>query len=252
MFSFRHAFAGLRTLALGTAAFAAATFASAAPARAGLTTVMPETDASEQGHADIMAHQYGGAFAALANGGYTNGTVTATRVDDAKDTVWYGGSVKVDSVASFARSNQTFGLTLNDGSGTAHDLFSTNAFGYAAAGSSAQISLGSSPWQFTLDNGATLMKTSSLAAANGSAWDQMVTYKVDGLADGRSTYLMFWEDSSLATGDRDYNDFVAQASFSGAGGPTAVPLPPAAWAGLTTMAGALAVTAWKKRKAQTA
>ncbi|HEX8915489.1 MAG TPA: hypothetical protein VF796_24260 [Humisphaera sp.] len=239
MFSFRTIVRSAAAIALSLAA--------GSQARAALTEVRSTPHASEQGFAQILGNQYGGSFAATANG-FTNGAVTATRVDDGVDRLWTGGLVTFTPVASFSRSEQSLGLSLATGSGYEH-LFSVNSFGYVGA-SPVTVDLGKNVWDLTLDNSASGLRTRS--AGPSAADDQMVTYKINGAGGKGNTFLLFWEDTPLATSDKDYNDLVVQAKFAGAGGPAAVPLPPAVAVGGLTLLGAAGFSAWKRRKARLA
>lgn len=255
MFSFRNTIAGLRTLTLGTAAaFAAVAATGASPARAGLTPVLPTPHAAEQSHHQILSNLYGGGFTLTGGGSFTNGGVTATRVNDLNDVAWTGGKLTLNPVASFSRSEQSLGLMVGKAGDSGYQsLFSVDQFGFLP-GSPTTIDMGGGHWRFSLDNGATQLRSLSTAGENlfAGAGDQLVTYKIDGLGDGKSRYLLFWEDTPVAKGDRDYNDLVVEATFAGRGGPTAVPLPPAALVGLLGLGMAGAVAKWKKRKARAA
>src|SRR4051812_35759078 len=71
-----------RTLFACAAAAAALVFAGAPTARAAFTTVNPPV--GEETHAEILSHIYGGTFHAtgVGNHDYTNGSITAERVED--------------------------------------------------------------------------------------------------------------------------------------------------------------------------
>jgi hypothetical protein len=238
---------GLRTLAVAAAAAVLAAVGGATPAHAGLTPLSATPYPTEQGQAQIFANTYGGTF--VANGsGFTNGSVTATRVDDQRDVAWTGGKLSLTPVAAFSGSNQALGLMAGTSGGSYQSLFSVNQFGYLSGASSTQLDLTGQTFRFALDNGATNLRTTSLASDNGSG-DQLVTYKIDGVGNkGTSTYMLFWEDAPLAVSDRDYNDLVVKATFDGKGGPQAVPLPPAVAMGLLVMGGTVAVRKWKQRR----
>jgi hypothetical protein len=216
-------------------------------AHAGLTQVRTTPHATEQGIAQILGQQYGGSFAISGNG-FTNGLVTATRIDDNIDGLWTGGLVNFTPVASFSRSEQSLGLKLLGGS-NGQNLFTINQFGYLDP-TTTTIDLGGDVWKLTLDNSTTNLRSASMSNPGG---DQLVTYRINGLGDKGNTFLMFWEDTPANEGDADYNDLVVQAQFLGAGGPAAaVPLPPAALIGMVTLGGAGMYSAWKRRKASAA
>jgi hypothetical protein len=233
----------LRTLAVAAAA-ALGAVAGSRPAVAGLTPLAATPSGTEQSQAQILSHTYGGTFVATGSG-FTNGVVTASRVDDKADAAWAGGRVSLTPVAMFAGSNQTLGMSVGTKGGSYQSLFSANQFGYLPAAST-DVDLGGKDVRFTLTS-ASLFRASSLAADN-PAGDQLISYKIDGLGGKDNTYLMFWEDVPLANSDRDYNDLVVQAKFAGGGGPHAVPLPPAVAMGLLVMGGTVAARKWKQRR----
>src|SRR5829696_2712749 len=72
----------------------------AAPARAGFSSIStPPT--REQDQAQILSHAYGGTFTPSGNN-FTNGTITAVRVDDSADQTWSdGGTWNVRTLAAF-------------------------------------------------------------------------------------------------------------------------------------------------------
>jgi hypothetical protein len=239
MFSFRSTCLSLGAAVLGTAAL----FASSA--NAGLTQTRTAPHNTEAGAAQILSQTYGGSFAASGSG-FTNGAITATRVDDSKDNVWIG-KVTLTPVASFALSEEKLSLMHGvSGSGSTQSLFDVNQYGYLNAAS--QTINSSDKFRFVLDAPATTLRASSLATDNLTG-DQLVTYKINGIGDGKSHYMLFWEDTPVGTSDRDYNDFVLKATVSGGGGPVAVPLPPSAYVGGATLIGVSLLSFWKRRRA---
>lgn len=239
--------AGKGKLALVAAAALLGLAAGVRPASAGLTELHATPYAEEQSQAQILSHTYGGTFVATGNG-FSNGVVTASRIDDLSDVAWKGTQVSLTPIASFAGSSETLGLLAGTKGGSYQSLFSVNQFGYQTGASTTTLDLFGKDARFSLTNSATALRSSSMASDNGTG-DQSITYKIDGVGTkGDSTYLMFWEDSPLSISDRDYNDLVVQAKFAGNGGPHAVPLPPAAAMGLLVMGGAVVVRKWKQRR----
>lgn len=243
MYSPVRAFTSIRSLAL-----MAIGLLTASSAQAGLTLVAPTPHATEASTAQILSHQYGGSFN-TAGSGFSNGTITATRIDDLNDVAWVGDLLTLNTVASFSRSEQSVGLSLGKSGGSYQSLFTVSDFGYLPSNPLA-IDTSGQFFRFVLDNAGTSLRSSSLDTENPFG-DQLITYRIDGLEGGRPKYLLFWEDAPIGNSDRDYNDLVVEASFAGNGGPTAVPLPPAALAGLTFMAGYAGIKYLKKRKLQT-
>ena len=86
---------------------AAVTMFGAATAQASLTAVKPP-NASEMGIEQILQGTYSGNFSASGNN-FTNGAVTATRIDDDLDQVWTGGTFDITAKAKFSGYTQTLG-----------------------------------------------------------------------------------------------------------------------------------------------
>lgn len=222
---------------------------AASSASAGLTPVSPTPHATEASAAQILSHRYGGTFSESGSG-FTNGVVTATRIDDLNDVAWMGDRMTLNAIASFSRSEQSVGLLLGKSGGGYEHLFTVNEFGYLP-NSPLTIDTSGQHFRFVLDNAGTSLRSSSLAAENSSG-DQLVTYRIDGIDKGTSRYVLFWEDVPVGQGDQDYNDLVVEAAFAGNGGPTAVPLPPAVFGGAALM-GAIALKKYlNKRRAAVA
>ena len=184
MFSFLKSFASIRTLSLGAVALLAVS-----NVHAGITLVAPTPHATEASTEQILSHQYGGSFSALGNG-FTNGSITATRIDDLNDVAWKGDLMTLNAVASFSRSQQSVGLLLGKSGGDYEHLFSVNQFGYLPAAATTVDTSGEF-FRFVLDNSGTNLRSSSLNTENAFG-DQLVTYRIDGLEKGSSRYLLFW------------------------------------------------------------
>jgi hypothetical protein len=239
MFSFLRNRVGIGSMVLSAAAMV-----GVSSAHAGLTDIRALPHDSEVGPSQVLEHLYGGSFG-VSGSNFTNGTITATRVDDNKDNVWFG-NITLKPVASFAVSSQSLGsMAGSSGSGGYQSLFDVNQFGYLNTAASTNVS--GDKYRFVLDSPGTGLRSLSSAGDNATG-DQLITYKVNGLGDGKSHYLLFWEDTASARSDHDYNDLVVAATVNGKGGPVAVPLPPAAVAGGALMAGAGLLTMWKRRK----
>src|SRR5947209_15790908 len=94
---------------------AAATMFGAGSARASFTTVKP-ANSSEMGIEQILQGTYDGNFTASGNN-FTNGAVTATRIDDDLDQVWTGGTFDITAKAKFSGYSQTLGYVGHPGNG---------------------------------------------------------------------------------------------------------------------------------------
>src|SRR5438034_10991527 len=93
---------------LRTAALAGAMAAfPPASANASLTTVKASKP-SEMGIEQILEGTYGGNFSASGND-FTNGSITAHRIDDDLDQVWTGGTFDITAKAKFSGYTQSLG-----------------------------------------------------------------------------------------------------------------------------------------------
>jgi hypothetical protein len=218
----------------------------AGTARANLTTVHapPSGEATQY---QILSHVYGGTFLAAVNNApsYTNGSITATRVDDFlagggagtdlhlvfppaagnTDQQWVDGIAIASAEAKFAAYSQKFGY---DDSGVYVNLFDVTGSQYAVSGSNShQFSLGV-PWNWARSGqGGTFYSQES---RNTDGLDHMVTYQitgVTGLDPGEAVWMLFWEDLTgsfnSGTSDRDFNDLAIELRATPVA--TVVPLP---------------------------
>lgn len=224
------------------AAVAVFAILSVCVARADLTTVH-NPPGGEASHVTILNELYGAGFSAIntLDGvvGYTNGSVTAMRVDDlgvgnnlntysgnaivsntlntssGDDQVWAGGQLTVVARARFAGFNQAFGYMDDDGY---HELFEHygNSNGFINDLSAANIDLTgrSFVWVRSNANGAPTRGThswSSRLTDNYDQQDHMITYQINGLDSPGNVWLLLWEDLPGSLGqsgsDRDFNDF---------------------------------------------
>ena len=207
----------------------------AGTASANLTTVHAPA-AGEQSQYQILSHVYGGTFLAAVNNApsYTNGPVTATRVDDFlagggqgtdlhlvdvpapgnTDQLWVDGIAIASAEAKFAAYSQKFGYDVGGGY---VNLFDVTGSQYAVSGSAShQFSMGV-PWNWARSGqGGNFYSQES----RNNHEDHMVTYQITGLPDpGRAVWMLFWEDLPSSCSDRDFNDLAVEVRAS------AVPLP---------------------------
>jgi hypothetical protein len=211
----------------------------AGTASANLTTVHAPA-AGEQSQYQILSHVYGGTFLAAVNNApsYTNGPVTATRVDDFlagggqgtdlhlvdvpapgnTDQQWVDGIASVRAEARFAAYSQQFGYS--DALHPVYDnLFNVTGSQYAVSGSAShQFSMGV-PWNWARSGqGGNFYSQES----RNNHEDHMVTYQITGLTGldpGEAVWMLFWEDLPSSCSDRDFNDLAVEVRAS------AVPLP---------------------------
>jgi hypothetical protein len=217
-----------------------------ANAQAGFTQIgaTRKTEATQE---QILEHTYGGDF--VANGtNFSNGSVTATRLDDDNDAVWAKTDISsARTVAAFAKRKQSFGYFGGSSGGEFQKLFDVSGTtGFDVSGSAA--GLGSVlDGSIRFGRGEKLTKAfSSLSSENRDGRDHMITYKVSGLeGQNEPVYLMFWEDKWGKRSDFDFNDLVVEAKGV-AGQPLLIPLPAAAWSGLGSLAGLGMLMGWKR------
>ncbi|MBU0638170.1 MAG: DUF4114 domain-containing protein [Planctomycetes bacterium] len=205
-------------------------------------TPVKAAPSNEWSHARILEALYSPGYTWATFGGrvdtagnpvdYSNGEFSALRVDDfglggpldvvngntgsADDQLWTGGSVSGTAVARFASYKQEFGyLVANDrGKSSYVKLFEVSGSGMAVSGSASAEFSPSDEWAWA--RGGSGKTWYSQDALNHDGENHLVTYRIDGLNDGVSRWILFWEDLNNL-GDADYNDLVVEV--------TAVPEP---------------------------
>ncbi len=211
--------------------------AMALPALATFTTVGSPAG-SEASHEGIFEGVYGGDFVGsgidLGNGLWTvfsNGTVTATRVDDdgfvtlldlyggfagsGDDDLWTDGTTTAVAEARFAGKSQEFGY--DEGLGFVK-LFDVSGSGFGVSGSGMVTFAAGAMWEWARadDSDAGLSNPHySEESSNTDGLDHMVTYHVTGITGVPSTtnvWAVFFEDVSGTGSDRDFNDLMVQLS----------------------------------------
>src|SRR5438094_7304159 len=205
---------------------AAVTMFGAASAQASLTAVKPP-NASEMGIEQILQGTYGGNFSANGNN-FTNGAVTATRIDDDLDQVWTGGTFDITAKAKLSGYSQTLGYVGHPGNGPVNHLLDVTGSGLSAGGTLSHVTIGEDFCFVREGDSGTQM---SELNENSDGRDHMISYAIHGLSNP-DTYLLFFEDMDLTASTwknrsyADYNDLVVQVNRSSAT-PLAAPLPPA-------------------------
>jgi hypothetical protein len=229
-------------------------------ADAAFTNIQPPSQFNqlpEDGHRTIFGNVYGGTF--VRNGvNMTNGTVTATRIDDslsnnsvlglvdghagqAADQVWHDGFTNALAKVRFAKDNQAFGFFQGPSGPTdsAHytKLFDVSGSGYNVTGTSLLQDMVGLTFRWGRSRGIGGFH-SSLPADNHDDQDHMVTYQITGLPDQGpfTVWMLFWEDRNVGetsnpggatfNSDRDLNDLVVEIRA------TAIPEPATAVLGL--------------------
>ncbi|CAN5589319.1 hypothetical protein BH10PLA1_BH10PLA1_18030 [soil metagenome] len=213
----------------------------AATTNAAYTTIQSPWP-GEASQSQILSHSYGGNF--VQSGlNFTNGKVTAVRVDDSKDQVFHFDIASIKTLSAFSGGSQglAFGTLDNE-----HKLFDVTGKNYSAVGGTGHIDM---PSSYSLIRTGTGQDYSSNVSVNPDGADHLVTYLLKGVKGKDATYVMFWEDQTAKKSDFDYNDFAIQVK---SGCATVVPLPAAAWSGLVTLAGGALVTGYRKARRQMA
>jgi hypothetical protein len=204
----------------------------AATAQAGFTAVNPTPYAGEQNIDQILSHVYGGSFL-LSGNDYSNGLLTAQRVDDSADQGFTGIILSVQALARFAGFDQTFGYVKD---GVFHAAMTTSGTGYGISGSlPGPIDLSDGVYSAARKGGGTTVAADE--SFNSDGLDHMVSYELVGLNPNVRTFVLFFEDLMGQSADRDFNDLAIEITTA-ASTPIAVPLP--AGVGLATLAGAFA------------
>lgn len=205
----------------------------------------PTVGSGEADFVDILNGIYGGGFAGAAFGGlsYTNGSITATRVDDnyggalglnlnlctgtpgggVSDQVWNDGQASMSAQARYAGFTQQFGYFTGASGGAYTNLFNVSGSGFAVSGGASHFF---GPGDFRFGRNGTNGPHSSRESDNADRRDHMLTYEITGLASGIKTWLLFWEDKNVGDpqADWDYNDLVVEV--------VCVPVPGAALLGI--------------------
>ena len=242
-----------QTVAAVAAAGILAVFAPAA--EAGFTAVKQSKRKSEVSHEQILERVYGGDFVSDATGlNFSNNSgVTVTRVEDTADESWAGKSISARTVAASSKGRKTAGYFGTVAGGQVQKLAEKAGRQYSVAGGNAGVT-SDGELIFSKGRGRRAQTFSSVASANSDGMDHMVTYEVKG-ASGQpaSVYLLCWEDRFAGRRDRDYTDLVVEVqaaealSRSAVSQPLLIPLPPAAWTGLSGLIalGVLARLRWR-------
>jgi hypothetical protein len=140
-------------------------------AQAAFTTIGVSSGINEPTQAEIMSSFLGGSFTPVGEN-FTNGTVTATRVDDDLDHTWtnsgnpafISGTTALTDTVTYDAAQSKYVLSRNGG-----------------------ITFTSDP------------------ADNFDGNDHMITYEISGAVSG---YMLFFEDTKLLDHDFDFNDVV--------------------------------------------
>jgi hypothetical protein len=223
-----------RILSYGSAIAVAVTLAPM-QADAAFTPIMPPPP-GEDTHQQILSSVYGGTF---NPGGpnafsFTNGLITAVRINDSVDDLWFTSGFDATARAVFAHFDQKFGYFEGESGGSFTELFAVSGNSYAVSGAATDVVIDGN-FRFARSGNQGTTVTSS-PADNPGGFDHMVTYRIDGINDAGKlpVYLLFFEDRRFNNSDFDYTDLVVEVR-----GANIIPTPAAFGAGLMMIAGAL-------------
>ncbi|HUW19033.1 MAG TPA: PASTA domain-containing protein, partial [Sedimentisphaerales bacterium] len=172
--------------------------------------------------ADVSGQQWCGSV-------YTNGTITAVRIQDyidpysppgapgdniyllsgslsptATDQYWVDGHASSTATARYAHYDQRFGY--DAGSGFVEVINVNSVYGFIDVPGIPVVFGPGSVWQWArVGNGRTWY---SAEANNSDARDHLIAYLVTGLNNGKITWVLFWDDQKDPDADRDFNDLV--------------------------------------------
>jgi hypothetical protein len=206
----------------------------------------------EASHAQILSQIYGGSFTktSLNYSNGTISALRVYDHDDAQmsmnlltptltnqvDQIWTDGIATVTAEAKYASLHQSFGWNGGGGTGSTFHALLTDAD--IAAGTEVTLPIhgdflwGSWPTQryewkkdadnqyYWYDNVDTCwhrdwpqeQKWWSLVSKNPDGLDHFVTYKIEGLGGSATVWMIFMEDLTKSSSDKDYNDFVVEIS----------------------------------------
>lgn len=193
-----------------------ATSAMAAPQ----FTTVNAPPAGEKSHGYILGQIYGGSFTKSGRD-YSNSLLTAQRLADSgaaatslsnptsglsADNAWIGpASTIITAEAKYAAHNSTFGYYDDTKANpTFIPIFNTSSFDQPKV-----IEIPAA-FRWAIKNNTTgriFTSNPNNNIQNGQKLDQLVTYKMNGMAPGINEWVLFWEDlTPNDCSDYDYND----------------------------------------------
>lgn len=230
--------AGMRQIAVhaGAVALGMIVVHTQAASTEAASTVIAAPAPGEASHAEIFGQLYGGTFASEGTS-LSNGSITASRVDDANDELVSAGTYDVQAVAGFAQFNHTFGYKSGESGGSYEGVLSVSSNGYGVSSQVHRVQVDES-FRWVRDGPGPAV--SSRAADNADGQDHFVTYTV---AD-QDERLLFIEDWIGRDTDWDFQDLVVRVTpvgddnQTGEGGSHVAPTPTAVASGVALMIGA--------------
>ncbi|MCC6681386.1 MAG: DUF4114 domain-containing protein [Phycisphaeraceae bacterium] len=163
----------------------------------------------EDTHAEIFSQLYGGTFSVTDSVSFTNGAITAQRVDDENDLLFSGEMFDAESQAVFATRSQTFGYMPGASGGTFQQLIAVTGNQYNVSGAVANMQVNAPIRLARMDND---YLVTSQPSDNSDGLDHMITYSIQGLNTTQQVMVIFFEDlpQQDSFADFDYNDLVVE------------------------------------------
>ena len=248
----------------GLVCTAGSRFAEAATVPATFTTVRSAAS-GESSITQILGKFYAGTFTQVGSTrNYSNGTFTATRVDDGalgtlglndtsvdgkSDQIWSapaGEQVSFTVYSTFSAAAQRFGYMDGASGGSFHQLGTIFGSRFSALGGGTLSDLNlvaGSQFRWARSTNGTTVQTSRNADNNNV--DKMVTYRITG--DDKPHFVLFFEDGT----DGDYNDLAVEVNVGSRVLPPgySVPVPAMALPAVFSLGG-LALAASRRRVAR--
>ena len=222
MFTIQELKASIFALTLtGAAAAFVATPATAA------STALTGPNGAKVTHQYIFNRLYGGGFNASGLD-FSNGSITATRIDDSADQTFSFTSFSATAKGRFAQYDQQFGVIGSDGQ--YQELFDVQGRKANVTGSVENVQI-AGDFLFARNGRGGLVTSDPIL--NRYQEDAMVTYLIEGLAGVEgTTLLVLFEDVRGFGSSRDFTDLIVEVVGQPTSIGVAMPSPAAGGAGL--------------------
>jgi hypothetical protein len=211
---------------------------SAGAVYADFTKVDGPPSGDEPTQAEILSEVYGGSFSGNGDA-YTNGDITARRLKDVDaantDQTWKPGKYTLRSLAKFTSEESRFYA-----SSPAEPQLHTEVVGFDTGKSITIETADKFHWKAIDYYGS----SSTDVNFNSDDKDHFVTYEIQGdvSSSGGSKFVMFWEDlpqtrnvTKSQASWSDFNDLVVEVQAAAGSTGAVIPLPPAVYAGSSTL-----------------
>jgi hypothetical protein len=202
---------------------------------------------SEVGLPAILSHAFGGTFTADPSDlhDFTNGSLTAVRVDDGQigdapaatpdgsdvleplggsDDLWQGSVDSARVIGLFTGHKQTFGYFSGATGNSYQQLFAATGYGFAPDGSATSntslVNSASGVFRFTRDGSNGGHKPFPPDHNNFDHTDEMLTYEIQGLNNNLNTYVLAFDQmlGQCHNGGMYSDDFAVEITGPSANG----------------------------------